>query len=49
MAWTVGLGAYFCISMDWQQEVERAVERLAVNMGYQQIRRDEEHAIAHEA
>ncbi|KAI9569367.1 mate-domain-containing protein [Boletus coccyginus] len=49
MAWTVGLGAYFCISTDWQKEVERAVERLAIDKGYQPGRRDEEHASAREA
>ena len=35
MAWAVILGSYFCMSTDWQKEVERAQARLAVDNGYQ--------------
>ncbi|KAF8553601.1 mate-domain-containing protein, partial [Imleria badia] len=50
MAWTVILGAYFCLKTDWQEEVERAMARLAVDKGYQQGGRDEEyaHVIGHD-
>lgn len=45
MAWTVVLGAYFCLTTNWQREVERAMARLAVDKGYQGGR-DEEYAYA---
>ncbi|KAN0094813.1 MatE domain containing protein [Tylopilus felleus] len=44
MAWAVVLGGYFCMSTDWQKEVERVMARLAFDKGYQQECRDEEYA-----
>ena len=44
MAWAVILGSYFCVSTDWEKEVERVMARLAVDKGYQERLRDEEYA-----
>ena len=46
MAWVVVLGSYFCVSTDWEKEVERVMARLAVDKGYQERLRDEGYAHA---
>jgi MATE family multidrug resistance protein len=43
MAWVVALGSYFCMSTDWQKEVERVRARLAVDKEYEEGLRDEEY------
>ncbi|KAG9313747.1 MATE efflux family protein [Chiua virens] len=36
MVWAVSIGMYFCVTTDWQEEVEKGIARLAVDNGYQQ-------------
>ena len=47
MAWAVILGSYFCVSTDWQKEVERVMARLAVDKQYRQGLRDDDSEYAY--